>query len=240
MKALIDGDIIAFRCAAASEKEDVGICFYYMNQLIEQVMYETKADSYQIYLSGKNNFRYDIYPEYKANRDKQFIPQHRQEAKDFLVSQYKAIVSEGCEADDLMGVAQCTALENTVIVTLDKDLLMIPGRHYSWEISGRSKTTTWTKPAIHQTVSEEEGLHFFFMQVLCGDVADNIKGVPGIGPAKAERILPECGSPLSEYVERVEAEFSCREEFEMNAKCLWIWRKENDIWEYPTNESFGD
>ena len=74
--AAIDGDIVAYRCAAANESEDVGIAKWQVDQMLTRILSETQADSWKIYLSGENNFRYQIFPEYKANRKDQPKPRH--------------------------------------------------------------------------------------------------------------------------------------------------------------------
>lgn len=169
-----------------------------------------------------------------------YRPRHLKYVRDYLLS-IGAVLSEGCEADDLLGIEQC-ASQDTVIVSLDKDLLMIPGKHYSWEISGVSVRkdketgeeirTPWVKPAIARDVSDHEGRHWFWTQVLIGDTADNIKGASGVGKVNAGKILAGCETEV-DYFEACLPHFSCEEELIMNAQVLWIWRKPNDIWSPP-------
>ena len=234
MKLLIDGDIFVFRCAAAAENEDVGIAKYYIDQLLDNVVEALKATEFQFFLTGENNFRYQVYPEYKANRIGQPVPRHKQALKEYLINKYNATVSEGCEADDLIGIAQCseTARNRTCIVSLDKDLLMIPGEHYSWEISGGTGEKRWTKGAVHQDIDPTQALRWFYTQLLIGDTTDNIKGCPGIGPVKAAKILNGLETE-EELFEAVRNAYSFDEALLMNGQCLWIWRKENDIWKLP-------
>lgn len=226
MRVLVDADIVAFRCAAAAEKEEFGICRHYIDQLIDEIKQGTGAQEASFFLSGKNNFRYDVYPEYKANRDGMPIPQHRQDAKDYLAVAYGATYSEGCEADDMMGIEQCKS-ENTIIASLDKDLLMIPGQHFSWEIRGRSKGTAWVKPAIHQTVTPLDGLRHFYKQCIIGDTADNVKGIDGRGAVFANKLLDDLETE-QEMFDAVRDAFGIDEHFLMTARCLWIWQKEGD------------
>ena len=133
MRALLDGDIYSFRSAAASEGDDLGIAIWRLEEMIENSLHEIKADEFSIFLSGENNFRYRIYPEYKANRTAP-KPRHLKDLKNYLIEKYRAVVSDGCEADDLLGVEQCKS-DNTIICSLDKDLRQIPGNHYSFEIT---------------------------------------------------------------------------------------------------------
>lgn len=198
------------------------------------------ADSFTLYLTGQENFRYQLYPEYKANRLDQPRPRHLRYLRDYLLS-LGAVLSDGCEADDLLGIAQTEAEEgSTIIVSLDKDLLMIPGEHYSWEIGGKSSTgKAWVKEAVRQKVDHVQALRWFYTQVLTGDTADNIKGAAGIGKVKAARILDGL-TTNEEMLEAVRGYFSCDEELEMTGGCLWIWRKENDIWKLPVDTGVSE
>lgn len=212
-----------------------------MEEMIENTLLATGADEFSIFLSGEGNFRYDIYPEYKANRTAP-KPRHLKALKNYLFDKYNAEVSDGCEADDLLGIAQCQEAEHwssydgTVICSIDKDLRMIPGNHYSFEISGTSKGTRWTRPAEFINVEPFDGLRRFYRQCLTGDSTDNVKGAAGIGKVKASRILADCGTEESLF-EATRDCFGSDEEFLMTGQCLWIFRKPNDIWRFPTFET---
>lgn len=245
MRALLDGDIYAYRPAAASENDDLGIAIARMEEMIDGTLLETGSEEFSIYLSGDNNFRYNVYPEYKAQRKKE-KPRHLADLKQYLIEKYKAEVSEGCEADDLLGIAQCAAIEAndgcafaiynvnpTIICGLDKDLFMIPGNHYTFAIRGTSvHGATWERPARQFVVDEVEGLKTFYTQLLVGDPADNLKGAVGIGKVKAERILADCFTEKDMY-EAVESCYSSEEELLLNGQCLWIFRKKDDRWKIP-------
>lgn len=189
-------------------------------------MSATGSTEASFYLSGKGNFRYDVYPEYKANRDGMPVPRWRADAKKYLADKYGATYSEGCEADDMMGIEQCNSTE-TIIASLDKDLLMIPGMHFSWEIRGTSKGTKWVKPAITRTVTPLEGLRHFYKQCIIGDVADNVKGIHRRGEAYANTLLDGLDTE-QEMFDAVRDAYGIDEAFLMNARCLWIWQKPND------------
>jgi 5'-3' exonuclease len=230
MKALLDGDIYAFRSASSAENDDLGIAIWRCEEMIDNTLTATEANEFSIFLSGDNNFRYQIYPEYKANRTAP-KPRHLTAVKQHLRDKYNAQVSDGCEADDLLGIAQCSQ-QNTIICSIDKDLRMIPGWHYSFEISGKG----WNRPAEKVQVEEFDGLKKFYTQILTGDSTDNIKGASGIGKVKAARILESCGTE-AELLEAVAEQFSSEEELLMTGQCLWIFRKPNDIWRIPQFEA---
>lgn len=238
MRALLDGDIYAFRCAAASEGDDYNIALWRLEEMIDNTLAEVGAEEFSIFISGDKNFRYDIYPEYKANRT-QPKPRHLIDLKNYLVEKYQAQVADGCEADDLLGIEQCKSTD-TIICSIDKDLRMIPGWHYSFEQRGKINRgpragETWIKPMEKVIVEPFEGLRNFYYQVLVGDTADNVKGAKDIGPVKATKLLADCTTE-QELFEAVEPFFP-PEALLMTGRCLWIFRKPNDVWEFPKFET---
>src|SRR5690606_663050 len=153
-----------------------------MEELIQRILDTAQASSYQVFLSAGrlDTFRAKLNPQYKANRT-QPKPKHYEFLKNYLIDIWNAEVAVEEEADDLLGKNQT---EETIICSIDKDLLQIAGLHYNFV---RDEFTT---------VSPEEGLLFFYKQLLIGDTADNIKGVSGIGKARADKILnPLLGEP---------------------------------------------
>lgn len=230
-RALIDGDIIAYRSAAAADKDTFEIARHYMEKTIDDIILKTGADEIYIALSGENNFRYQIYPEYKANRKDMVRPQFLDQCKDYLHIQYNAVHSDGCEADDLLGIEQCKDINNTIICSLDKDLRQIPGRHYSWEIAGGPPEKRWVKEAELVNVTHDEGLRFFYKQLIIGDSTDNIKGVKGAGKVAA-KVIDNLNTE-QEMFETVRDMYNNDEEMLMNGQCLYIWHKPNDIWRFP-------
>lgn len=236
---LIDGDLVAFRVAASTENETEDIAIYRTSEFMERLLYETNAMGHQCFLSGDHNFRYSVNPNYKANRKDLVRPKWLQTIREHLVSVWNASVTDEIEADDAMGIEQCAADGDTCIVSLDKDMLMIPGLHYSWEISGTSTLgKPWVRPAEFRTISPFEGLLHFYKQLLIGDKADNIIGVKGIGPVKAEQALEGCTDEW-ELFSTVREMYDDDERLLMNGQCLWIFREENNLWQFPVEKRIG-
>ncbi len=161
-----------------------------LTQTLEDIKSYAKVDqvSSTIYLSGKHNFRQSvaITKTYKGNRENTPKPVHYDEIGLYLTGQWNAVTTDGIEADDALGIAAMEAKakgEANVIVSNDKDLRQIPGLHYDW-----------TKKEF-LLVSAREAKTRFFIQLLAGDATDNVPGIPGIGEAKAAKILEECKSP---------------------------------------------
>ena len=150
-----------------------------------------------IFDAARENFRNEIYPEYKANRDEtpeDLIPQFpiiREAVEAFDIP---AIEQEGYEADDLIAAYAKLALEQgkkVVIVSSDKDLMQLirPGV--------RMLDPMKSKFMGADDVVEKFGLgpeHVVDIQALAGDSTDNVPGVPGIGVKTAATLLEEYGT----------------------------------------------
>lgn len=221
MKALLDADIFCFRVAAASQDVSEKFAVARFDEMIEDLLvYDLEGyTDYEGYLTGSGNFRYaraTIQP-YKGNRT-QDRPVHLQAIRDHSVLEWGFVVVDGEEADDALGKNQT---EDTLIVTIDKDLNMIPGKHYNFV------------KRIFYDVSEEEATKFFYTQLLTGDRTDNIRGVLGIGPAKAEKILKDCKDEHEMYDACLIAYQGNYEELKENADLLWIRRKDKEEWQVP-------
>jgi 5'-3' exonuclease len=172
VKALIDGDILPYRIGFTTEDVDVNIAVWRLKTLIDDILDACEADDYLIFLSSedKSNFRYEVSSDYKANRTTP-KPRHYYSLRNHIINNYKHEIVFGMEADDALGIAQN---ENTIIVSIDKDLNQVPGKHYNFV------------KKEHYVVSELEGLQWFYQQLLMGDKGvDNIEGIYGIGPKKA-------------------------------------------------------
>ena len=210
--ALIDSDLVAYRVAATCDTDEDGaldIALLRCDKLMQDIIDATESDQYRAFLTGKNNFRKRINPEYKANRKDTIPPRYLQQCRQFLIEEWKAEVSEGCEADDMLGLNQT---KDTILCSLDKDLDMIPGLHYNW-----------VKGEIYE-ISEIEALRHFYRQLLIGDRSDNIFGVPGIGKVKASKLIDTLETE-EEMLNIVNSLYDSKERLCLNMNCLWIWRK---------------
>ena len=225
MRALIDGDIVVYRGAASAEKEEQWVALARADQMMQDILADTGSDSYSVYLTGTDNFRREIAPSYKANRPEE-RPAHWQAVREFLVTHHKAEVCNGHEADDQLGIQQDKERGTTVICSIDKDLLQIPGRHYNFV----KKT--------FQEVGTDEGLKHLYLQSLIGDRSDNIIGVAGIGPVKAAQALD--GLLPEEWYDKCRELYNDDERFHLNMKLLYIWQKPDDIWQPPVKEQQHD
>lgn len=228
MKALIDADIVSFSCAAYNEAWGWEACKQDIDQLMKRILETTGADDYEAFISGGNNFRYRIFPDYKANRKGKPQPTLRQEANAYLVTEFGAKVTDGYEADDGIGIT-ASQHENFIICSIDKDLLQIPGNHYNWR---KNEFTS---------VSPLEGLRNFWRSVLTGDRTDNIiSGLHRMGPVTAGKIINDLETEWDMY-EACRYTYNDDERLHMNCQLLWILREENQMWRppEPTTEEEG-
>lgn len=226
MKLLIDGDPIVYRIAFASQRKgDDGLvipdpeshalhsCKKYINDIIT----DTKCESYKMFLTGKKNFRKKVRDDYKGTRRENVKPVHYQAIRDYMESKFHAQVVNGIEADDALALEQLPD-HSTAIATIDKDLLMVEGLHYNYN------TKEWT------TVTHEEGIRFFYKQMLTGDRVDNITGIKGIGSKKADKLLDSHDDwdklIVDMYLDEFENGFQRAVE---NSQLLWMLQRDKEM-----------
>lgn len=219
--ALIDGDSFAHRCAAAVERTKYcvqtghgafeefdthaeavkvkdGIIWKRselgelksaqasLESAIERSIARARGSIFHVYLGGNGpTFREHIsrLRKYKGNRTGTASPTYLADLRSYLIRYWGGIVVSGEEVDDVLSYTarEITEGESTpIIVGNDKDLDQIPGEHYDW-----------VKDKLY-TVSDAESRSRLWMQVLSGDVADNIAGCFMVGGSRAKRIVDEC------------------------------------------------
>lgn len=214
--ALIDGDIVCYRAAAASENDPLDIAIIRCDKTMRDILDQTQADRFMVFIGGGENFRHTINPDYKANRKDTPKPKHLEDCRERLLTEWGCEMAVGLETDDLLGINQ---EEDTFIASIDKDLLQIPGNHFNW-VKQES-----------QTVSELDGVRWFWKQMLIGDVSDNLVGVKGIGKVKASKYIDHLETQ-QEMFDVVYGLYKNEEKrFLVNGLCFYIMQRgENDIW----------
>lgn len=227
MRALIDGDILVYRIGFTTNDESEHIAQWRIDELVKSIIWSVGADDYKLYLSDStgNNFRIRYYPEYKANRREAAKPTHYDFLRRYLVEGWEASITPEQEADDAIGINQT---DDTIAVTIDKDLDQIPGKHYNF-----------VKGLIYD-VTEAEGLRWFYTQLVAGDVTENIPGVRGIGPAKAAKLFEGAETEEALFEKTYEAYFKWLNDKDqalnkmlVNGICLKIRRNEDEVWTFP-------
>jgi 5'-3' exonuclease len=148
---------------------------------------------------GKSYYRMDMHDEYKGTRKK---PQDDDEAKKY--EEFFAVLNElpnqlddevlkfrGVEADDILAwITQNISdkYDHTWIVSSDRDLYQLIDENISiFNIFGRKEVTLQTlKEDFEVTPSE-----YMLSRIIEGDKSDNILGIEGIGPKRAQGLARE-------------------------------------------------
>ena len=226
MIALIDGDVLLHQ--SVWEKTSLAECIEKLEELITYCQEQVFSDDYLIAVGGPNNFRELIYPLYKRSVSREKSRQNKSEffdeLKNYLSNRENVVISYGCEADDLLRIwaNEARAADKEYIVcSIDKDLKCIVGKHYNL-----SKQTI-------EDITEDWADTFYWKQILMGDSVDNIPGIEGIGPKKADKLLE--GKTTKE--ERKQAVIEAykqaygkqwHEYLTANGRLIHIWRYFND------------
>jgi DNA polymerase-1 len=200
---LIDGNAILHRAYHSippfktSKGEITNAIYGFVRMLIELYKKET-PDYLGIAWDRKaKTFRHEQYKDYKATRkappDDLYpqLPRLKEIINAFNIPQ---IEKDGYEADDLLGtISHKTDKKEglkTIILTGDKDAfqLVTENTNIMSPIKGVSQVKIYTK----KEVKEKVGLNpdqIIDYKSLCGDISDNIPGVPGIGDKNAVQLL---------------------------------------------------
>tara|TARA_R100000278_G_scaffold122125_2_gene107554 strand:+ start:701 stop:1543 length:843 start_codon:yes stop_codon:yes gene_type:complete len=148
---------------------------------------------------GKSYYRMDMHEEYKGTRKK---PQEEEEIKKYEA--FFAVLNDlpdqldeevlkfrGVEADDILAwITQNVSekYDHTWIISSDKDLIQLVDENVSiFNIFGRREVTK-------QSLYEDLGLvpsEFMLSRIIEGDKSDNIIGIEGIGPKRAQTLAKE-------------------------------------------------
>lgn len=169
-----------------------------------KILEEFEPDYLAVVLDAGRSHREELFPEYKATREK--MPEELAESLPKVIELIDGMVGapvrvDGWEADDVIGTLVRLAGERgleSVIVSGDKDFyqlvdddvyLLNPGRGGAAGVEAE-----WVeKSTAHERlgVPPEQVVDYL---ALIGDSSDNVPGAPGIGPKTARSLLEEHGS----------------------------------------------
>lgn len=162
---------------------------------------------------GSSSYRKEILPEYKQNRKDKYATQTEEEKQAFidffeeyeetlelLAEEYQVLRFKGVEADDLAAhlVKRKVdyGLEDVWLISSDRDwdLLIQNGvSRFSYVTRKEVTIDNWSE---HYNVSPEEYISF---KCLTGDKGDNVPGINGIGPKRAEGLIKDYGDAMTIY-----------------------------------------
>lgn len=200
---LVDGSYYLFRAYHAirdltNAKGEPSGAIYGVINMIQKHLTEGGPDYFAIVFDAKGKtFRNDMYKEYKANRPP--MP-------DDLVTQIQPlhdliralgiplIMVEGVEADDVLATLSRQAAEKnikTIVSTGDKDLAqMVTDRIH---LINTMSNTYFDRDGVVEKYSVPPERIIDYL-TLMGDTADNVPGVPKVGPKTAVKWINEYGS----------------------------------------------
>jgi len=210
---LVDGSAYIYRAyhairnLSSSKGMPTNAVFGFARMLIKLI--EDKAPEYlAICFDMKGpTFRHEMYTEYKANRPPMpedmvlQLPWIRKVVDGF---QIPALEVAGYEADDLIGTLARQAGEagfDVVMVTGDKDFMqLVTPTQIIWDPM-KDQTIDVGFIAEKHGVTPEQMIQ---VMGLSGDTADNVPGVPGVGPKTAINLVKEFGT-IDELYARIDS-----------------------------------
>ena len=212
---LIDGHALVFKMYYAflgrpminSKGVDTSILFGFTKYLLELIERERPTHIAVSFDPPGGTFRNEMYPAYKANRTE--TPQLVIDALEPLIEIVKALdipvlMIPGFEADDVIGsMAKRSAAEgfDVYMVTPDKDYGQLIEPHI-WQYrpgKGGDGNEVLGIAEVCQKWNISSPSQVIDILALCGDSADNVPGVQGVGPVGAAKLLGKYGSVENIY-----------------------------------------
>ncbi len=234
--AIIDGDIVLYPICAAHEREtrwgDVHTLHSDWNEVrhvvwnhIDQLQERVEASSLIVAFSDSENFRKTLDPAYKTNRQNR-KPLCFSRAIEEIMQEGIGVKYPTLEADDVVGILGTGAYRTDgVMISSDKDLKTVPGLHYN---------PRQPDLGVYE-IGPTEAQWWHMIQTLTGDTTDGYKGCPGIGLAKAPKILEDATEGLWEaVVASYEKAGKTEEDALLQARLAYILQADN--WDEHTKE----
>lgn len=211
---VIDGHALCYRAYFAfirtplinSKGQNTSAIFGFARMLFKLIQ-EQKPDYIVVAFDPpKKSFRFQLYPDYKANRQKMpdDLRSQIEEIKHMIsVLGITKIEQEDFEADDVLGTIANTCSSDdveVVLVTGDKDAYQLVGRNVS--IYANKKGITEFEIYGEREIEEKLGLRpeqVIDYMALTGDSSDNVPGVRGVGEKTAQKLIADYSTLDSIY-----------------------------------------
>lgn len=238
---LIDGHALAYRMYFAltaggggsqrwqtSKGEPTAGTYGFARELV-RILEQEKPEYLAVAFDTGKTFRDDLYPEYKATREKMpddlrlQIERIRQIVDAFNIPRLEM---DGYEADDVLGtIARQAAAQGlgVKIITGDRDLLQLVGDRVAVYVAGDDKTyiTPEDVQASKFGVRPEQVVDY---KAIVGDPSDNIPGVPGVGEKTALGLLNKFKTLDEIYAHLDEVENRWRTKLEQGRDSAYLSR----------------
>lgn len=161
---------------------------------------------------GSSSYRKQLYPEYKQNRKDKFAEQTEAERAAFELffedyqqtlehirqtTTYPVVQYRQTEADDIAAYItqqiKHYPIDQVWLISSDKD----------WDLLVNEKISRFSYVTRKEITANNWHTHYDFPQdsyisvkCLMGDSGDNVKGIEGIGPKRAQQLVEEYGTAL--------------------------------------------
>lgn len=148
----------------------IGFAFSNFNSKLSAVLDHKWIGDYTLYVGGQDNFRKELYPEYKAKRQKS--PPMRKLVHDYVCWKYKerVVQAHGAEAEDFCLAAALLDVTNNVVGMVDKDLTTQSGLFFNYQKMEKGVFF----------ISKTQAFYNLCCQLLHGDSTDHIFGITHI------------------------------------------------------------
>lgn len=194
-----------------------------------------------VLIAGDGNFRNRLatIKPYKGTREAHAKPLMYNRLRDYLLGEYDTQVIHDQEVDDELAIIQSAAIRAgraSIIVSVDKDMLQVPGWH-------RNPNKGF------QRVSEDSGLLTLYRQAAMGDTTDNIGGAYKVGPVAAKTLFPAGMDELALWnalvacyqtsIDKHGDKYGGLDAYDAaleNMRLVYLRRKANELW-YPPSSS---
>jgi len=191
---------------------------------------------------GSSSYRKNIYPFYKQNRKDKYDQQTDEERLEFelffedftqtlelLAERYPVLRFQGVEADDIAAYVVSKKRQLKVneiwLISSDKDWDLLVKPEVSRFSYVTRKEVTWENWNDYYSFEPEQ---YISIKCLMGDSGDNIPGVPGVGPKRAQQLVEEYGTawdiinsiPIQGRYKYIQAINDCKEQLELNYQLM--------------------
>ena len=207
---LIDGHSLVFKMYYAflrrpminSKGEDMSILYGFTKYLLEMLERDKPTHVAVAFDPPGGTFRNQLYPEYKGTRPPtpQLVIDALQPLTELVqVMNIPVLMMPGFEADDVLGSAATQLASEALdvyMVTPDKDYGQLIGPHAFQLKPGKSGSEA--ELVDQKVLCEKWGIsspsQVIDMLAICGDSADNVPGVKGVGEVGAAKLIAKYGS----------------------------------------------
>ena len=182
-----------------SKGQNTSAAFGFTNTLLGLIRKENPTHLSVVFDSPGKTKRAEEFKDYKAHREAmpEDIASMIEPIKEIVRAfNIPILISPGDEADDIIGTIakQAEKVGFTVyMMTPDKDFAQLVSENiFMYKPSrGKKPVEIWGIPEVKENFGVEHPEQVIDFLGLCGDSADNIPGIPGVGPVAAKKLIDQ-------------------------------------------------